>query len=198
MTLSESILKSIRQDEETVKHIQEHTRAIRLWLVDMGIINDMDDSRVVINDDLTIDFDSSIYLDHSPINKLPDYIRFNYVSGDFYVTKCKNLETLKGCPKKIGGTFCCDVCPNLKSLEGAPLDIGVNFFCRRCKKIRSLKGCPTYIPCSFSCVKCPNLKTLDGCPKSVSYQFEVINCGENFTADDVRKKCRVGSKIIVN
>ena len=77
---------------------------------------------VVINDDLTIDVTNCEYITITgqwKEKKLPDYIQFGYVNGDFFVCG-EQLESLRGCPREVGNSFSCSFCKNLKNLEGAP------------------------------------------------------------------------------
>ena len=78
-----------------------------------------------INDDLSIDVDSDVYLDSQSLEYLP--LKFNYVSGNFncFVNK---LKTLEGSPQTVEGNFDCSF-NKLETLEGCPQTIGGYFNC---------------------------------------------------------------------
>jgi hypothetical protein len=85
------------------------------------------DGKFIINDDMTIDVHGSVNLYEIDLEKLPDYIQFNKVSGQFWINN-NRLKTLKGCPKIVGGNFwCCD--NKLTSLKYAPESVGGIFGC---------------------------------------------------------------------
>jgi len=86
------------------------------------------DIEFTINDDGTIDVNnSSVNFYHSGLTKLPDYIQFNKVAGNFWINN-NNLTTLKGCPRIVGGSFWCNG-NKLKSLKYAPEKVGAKFGC---------------------------------------------------------------------
>ena len=91
------------------------------WLDSFGIAN------YTINDDLTIDVNGDVELDHKSLTCFPSFIKFNEVSGSF---DCGNnqITSLKGCPTIVGGDFYCDN-NQLTSLEGCPTTVGGNFYC---------------------------------------------------------------------
>jgi hypothetical protein len=83
---------------------------------------------------------------------------FNEVTGSFHSTH-NMLETLIGCPKKVGGCF--DVRTNrLHTLEGAPETVG-GYFCASGNSLDDLKGSPKYVGGNFD-VSDSSLKTLEG------------------------------------
>ena len=134
---------------------------IKKWLDEYKIIN------YTINDDLTIDVEGSVYLYESEEKRLPDYIRFRMVTGDFYCYDCKNLESLERCPEKVGRSFDCSGCSKLESLEGCPKEVGESFSCNKCSKLKSLEGAPQEVGGSFECNKCSKLKSLKGHQKKL-------------------------------
>ena len=99
---------------------------IKDWLESYKIKN------YTINDDFTIDVKGGVNLYGYKEKRLPDYIQFGNVTGKFNIMLSSNLESLKGCPQKVGVSFCCIHCTNLKSLEGAPQEVGKNFECWGC------------------------------------------------------------------
>jgi hypothetical protein len=89
-------------------------KLIEDWLDDHSVFN------YTVNDDYTIDLNGSANL--NGVHELPDYIRFNRVEGMFFhepeLVSCEgypkriynnplliNLNSLKGCPTKIGGNL---------------------------------------------------------------------------------------------
>ena len=89
-------------------------------------------------------------------NQLP--FTFNEVTGNFYASH-NMLETLRGCPKKVGGCF--DVRTNrLHTLEGSPERVG-GYFCAHNNLLNDLKGSPKYVGGNFD-VADNDLKTLEG------------------------------------
>ena len=103
--------------------VGEYNR-IESWLKEMKI------EKYTINKDLTVDVDDDVSLDNKEFKKLP--IQFGKVKGLFDLDNCKNLETLKGCPKEVSGWFSCES-TRIISLEGGPKKVGGNFWCRYCK-----------------------------------------------------------------
>lgn len=93
---------------------------IEEWLDKMNI-NDY-----IINKDYTINTSYSVYLEDMKLTKLPEFIQFNIVKGDFEISG-NELTTLKGCPKKIYGYFACNS-NNLTSLKYCPTYIGDCFY----------------------------------------------------------------------
>lgn len=132
-------------------------------------------SKYTINKDLSIDVEGTVNLTGYTDKKLPDYIQFRKITENFYFENSPNLESLKGCPKEVGGDFCCFRCSNLKSLEGCPKEVGGYFWCNNCS----------------------NLKSLEGCPKEVGKGFWCYGCSKQFTEDDVKKICKVKGVIVV-
>ena len=124
---------------------------------------------IVINDDLTIDNTKGGYIiigDEWKEKELPDYIQFDEVFGDFYVG-CKQLESLRGCPRKVAREFSCSLCDNLKNLEGAPEWVGLTFNCCYCKSLENFVGGPKYIGKRLVACRCTGLKSFEGIPKKL-------------------------------
>lgn len=141
---------------------------IEVWLKEHDIEN------YIINDDLTIDINGSVDLRSRKEERLPEYIQFGKVTGNFYIFYCPELESLEGCPKEVDWDFYCYKCSKLESLEGAPEKVGGDFWCN----------------------DCANLKSLEGCPKKVGKGFWCYGCGKQFTESDVKKVCKVKGMII--
>lgn len=111
------------------------------------------------------------------------------ISNNHYLT---NLE---GCPINIENRLCIASCPNLESLKGCPKKVQL-FVCRKNNKLKSLKGCPKIITGPFYCIECDNIKTLAGFPKQVEDVY-FLCCGKKFTEDEIQKVCNVKNKIRV-
>jgi len=127
-------------------------------------------TRYTINDDLSIDVGSYVYLDKKGLKYLP--LKFNYVSGNFDCSHNK-LKTLEGCPQTVGGIFDCEF-NKLVSLEGCPQTIEGNFNCSH-NELQSLEGCPQTIEGNFNCGH-NGLTSLEGCPQTVTGGF---GCSSN-------------------
>jgi hypothetical protein len=98
------------------------------------------------------------------------------VGGDFHCPSCDNLTSLEGAPNKVGGDFGCYFCANLTSLEGAPKEVGKDFCCTRNRKLTSLEGAPENVGWSFDCSYCDNLTSLEGAPQKVGGSFICHSC----------------------
>jgi len=118
-----------------------------------------------INDDLSIDVNGDVELDSENLKYLP--LKFNYVSGYFGCSN-NNLETLKGCPQRVGSGFSCHH-NKLKSLIGCPQTIDGDFYCSN-NKLKSLIGCPQTVDGDFYCSN-NKLKSLEGSPQTVGGDF---------------------------
>ena len=96
--------------------------------------------------------DIEIY-DINNFKKISDYGKFGEDIKDFDCSFCKNLQSLEGCPEKVGGDFSCSGCKNLQSLEGCPKNVGSDFYCSYCDNLQSLEGCPETV-IDFYCKSC--------------------------------------------
>ena len=164
---------------------------IRKWLDEYKITN------YTINDDLTIDVDGDVELDCYKEEQLPEYIQFRKVTWAFRIYACYKLESLKGCPKEVGGNFSCCYCGKLTSLEGAPKKVDGDFDCNFCSKLTSLEGAPEKIGGYFDCRECSDLKSLKGAPKEVGGYFDCRECSRRFTKRDVKKVSEVKGRIYI-
>src|SRR5271157_1198449 len=91
------------------------------WLDTYGVKN------YVINDDFTIDVNSSVDLSDENLTSFPYFIKFNYVFGFFWCDG-NQLTSLVGCPSNVGDDFDCNY-NQLTSLEGCPFSVGDSFYC---------------------------------------------------------------------
>ena len=99
---------------------------IEAWCDKMGIEN------YTINSKGEIDVDGYVDLRSKSFKELP--YKFGKVNGNFTLSYCKNLISLKNCPDKVSGYFGCKECTSLDSLKGCPKYIEQNFLCKNCKR----------------------------------------------------------------
>lgn len=118
-------------------------------------------SNYEIQNDLTVDVNSGVYLNYMKVNDPYSYyfepiaslpVRFGRVMGDFII--CDNeLSTLTGCPTFVEGDFDCSN-NNLTSLIDSPLEVLEHFSCEH-NNLNSLTGAPKIIGAGFSCFANP-------------------------------------------
>lgn len=157
------------------------------WLDKHGITN------YTINDDCTIDVDRDVNLTYKSLKKIPSFIQFGIVKGNFHCSY-NELISLKGSPREVGGCFYC-VINKLKSLKGTPKEIRGNFYCSK-NNLTTLEGAPEKIGKDFYC--CLNkLKSLKGAPETVGGVFVCTVNATRFTDNDVKKVCKVEKNIYV-
>jgi len=116
-------------------------------------LNKMHIEKYTINDDLTIDVYSSVNLEHyavPDIKKLPAYIKFNIVNGDFIVPA--NFSSMKGFPQLITGDFGC-FWNDIKSLKYMPKSIGGSCHMGNFSKEEILKVCAVSPHCIYTRIK---------------------------------------------
>lgn len=94
---------------------------IKEYLKSIGIRED----QYVLNKKLEITAIGNINLRGTDIGEFPDFIQFDYASGDFNISMC-NMHSLRGCPKIVNGYFDCSN-NSLTSLDGAPEKVGDSF-----------------------------------------------------------------------
>ena len=107
---------------------QSHEQEIKSWCDKMEIKN------YTINSQGEIDVDGSVVLANNDFKEIP--YKFGTIKGYFSLRERKNLISLKNCPNYIIGynMFDVDGCTKLNSLEGCPKKVGGAFFCRYCKR----------------------------------------------------------------
>ena len=120
----------------------------------------------------------SLY-DINNFKKISDYGKFGEGIIDFNCFHCSNLQSLEGCPEKVGGYFSCSFCNNLQSLEGCPEKVGGNFYCYGCNNLQSLNGSPETVN-DFNCSNCDKLQSLEGSPEKVGGNFNCYGCNLDF------------------
>jgi hypothetical protein len=104
---------------------------IRKWL------DEHDVKEYTINSDMTIDVESSVWLNNIKENELPEYIQFGNISYDFGIND-SNIKSLRGFPKRCNNMYI-KKCPNLRNLNGLGT-INHKLSLRDCSKLTSLKG----------------------------------------------------------
>ena len=93
----------------------------------------------------------------------------------FNCSYSRNLKSLIGGPKKVGGNFeCRDT--GITSLKNAPLEVNGDFECSDNRGITSLKGAPAEIGGSFYCSN-TGITSLIGSPKKVGRNFSCYGTG---------------------
>jgi hypothetical protein len=126
--IREYINEKFREDSDPIVDLRVGTaHLIELWINYYSLKANIDRNtdfkdKCVINDDLTIDVNGSISLNGVGIFKLPYYIQFRNVEGDFMINH-NNLKNLVGCPYYIRDNFYINGNP-IKSLKGFPKKIG--------------------------------------------------------------------------
>lgn len=86
--------------------------AIKKWLEEMGI------KTYDLRDDLSIDVNTSCFIQNKNLDLIPSYIKFNKINGNFDIGD-NNLTSLRGCPDIVTGFFSC-TCNNLSTIKFAP------------------------------------------------------------------------------
>ena len=136
---------------------------IELWLDKYKVVD------YVINEDLSVDINGDVDLDGYELREIG--VKFRVVSGDF---NCYNnkLDTLRGCPERVGGSF---HCTNniLTSLEYCPKYIGGDFFCYN-NNLELLIHGPVTVGGIFDCAD-NQLISLEGCLDKVLGDFDCAN-----------------------
>jgi hypothetical protein len=124
--VKEYINEKFEDDSDPIKDLGIGlTWQIQKWL-DYYNIPQLSDSNnfknaCTINSDFTIDVYGSVNLNSCGLYKLPSYIKFNKINGDFMINH-NNLKNMIGCPNEITHNFYVNGNP-LKSLEGIPKKI---------------------------------------------------------------------------
>ncbi len=139
------------------------------------------DEKYTINDDMSVDWDGSIFLDKSidnyikykDLDKLP--IKFNKISGllsihNFNISSCENF------PSEIGESLSFFKCQKLTNLSGLKSNIkgGIKLnFLNNLENIEALKDC--YIDKFIYITYCPNIFSLKGLPKTINGDIILTN-----------------------
>jgi hypothetical protein len=108
----------------------------------------------------------SIPLNNQFLTELPDFSNIT-VLDNFYCEE-NQLTSLKGAPKKVGGSFYCNH-NQLTSLQGAPKKVGKDFYCHH-NQLTSLQGAPEEVGGAFLCNR-NQLTSLEGGPKKVGSEY---------------------------
>ena len=104
----------------------------------------------------------------------------------FICNHCRNLKSLEGAPKKVGGSFACNYCDSLTNLIGAPEEV-FSFYCNSCKNLKSLEGAPKKC-INFICTFCDSLTNLIGAPEYVDTEFKCDYCKNLSSLEGIRWK----------
>ena len=113
----------------------------------------------------------------------------------FDCSRCRNLKSLEGAPRKVGGDFNCNGCLSLESLHGSPDEVGGDFNCEGCKNLTTLRGSPKTVGYEYNCdganienldgisqvvrsIRCNNtsIKSLIGAPMKIIGDFNCYKC----------------------
>ena len=147
---------------------------------------------LTISKDFTVDCTGGVTVDNKSIESLTNgMFRWGKVKTYFDCGECKNLTSLEGAPKEVGGSFYCDHCDKLETLEGAPEKVNEDFWCNDCNNLKSLEGAPKKVGGDFWCHDCNGLKTLKGAPKKVGGDFWCKQCNNLEITDSDRKKYKL-------
>ncbi|MFK2821582.1 hypothetical protein [Arcobacter sp. YIC-80] len=133
--------------------------AVESWLEEHSIEN------YTISEDLYITVHGSVNLNEKIKEKtLP--VKFKLVNGYFDISN-NSLESLEGCPEKVGKDFNCSK-NELDSLLGAPIRVG-DFDCSH-NKLTSLSYCPKEVIGFFNCSN-NQLTSIKGSPRTIKGYF---------------------------
>ena len=123
-------------------------------------------------------------------NELP--FTFNEVTGSFFVDHCQ-LESLKGCPKKVGRCFSARV-NILFTLEGAPKTVGSDFSVSH-NLLRDLKGSPKYVG-GYVDVSSNELESLEGLTSRIDGALDFSD--NRITSFDHYTDCKITAEGFVS
>lgn len=126
------------------------------------------------NGKFVVDYNGPVGVHNLCIKNLTNGLfEFGTIEGYFDCSKCLELTSLEGAPKKVLGDFICKQCWALISLEGAPEEVGGDFSCTWCAELKTLKGAPKKVGGDFFCSCCKSLTSLEGAPKNLTKSFHV-------------------------
>lgn len=121
-----------------------------------------------------VDYDGPVGVRNLGIKNLTNGLfEFGTIVGYFDCSKCLELVSLEGAPKKVLGDFTCKQCVALTSLEGAPEEVGGDFSCAWCSGLKTLKGAPKKVGRDFFCSYCKSLTSIEGAPKELNGSFQM-------------------------
>lgn len=189
--LIEDIIQSVTKTE--LNNRRKEYPKIKLKLLFDKLFKE---NKMVKNLDGTYDVNGDLHLfnlDLTSLKNLP--YRLNKINGYFTCTMNK-LTNLIGCPTVIGEDFNCSY-NKLISLKNCNIASVNGYFDCSANNLTNLIGCPKIINRDFRC-SLNNLTSLEGCPIEVKGDFHIVdNSDKLFTAEEVRKICKVGGKIYV-
>jgi len=138
--------------------------AVEKWLKEHSIEN------FTISDDLQVTVHGSVNL-NGKLNAKQLPVKFKVVNGYFDISD-NGLETLDGCPEKVGKDFNCSK-NELDSLLGAPSKVG-DFDCSS-NKLTSLSYCPKEVIGFFNCSN-NQITSIKGSPRTIKGYYK---CNDN-------------------
>lgn len=138
-------------------------KSIEKWLKEHEIID------YIMLGNREINVFTSVDLSNLHLNKIPDNIKFNHITGGFYINK-NNLTSLRGCPYSVSGSFLIST-NKLTSLKYSPLIVQESFAASH-NLLESLEGIPEIIGSSIILTS-NNLKTLEHIPKVIKGHFHI-------------------------
>lgn len=103
-------------------------------------LNQMEINNFTINEDLTIDVDSDVYLYNKKLTNLP--VQFRNINGLFTCANNK-LQNLKGSPENVLGYFDCSN-NNLSTLKNSPIKVHGDFIAGN-NPLVNIEGISQYI-----------------------------------------------------
>jgi len=137
--------------------------AVEKWLMQHSIEN------YTISDDLYVTVHGSVNL-NGKLNESELPVKFKVVNGYFDISD-NGLESLEGCPEKVGKDFNCSK-NRLDSLLGAPSKVG-DFDCSS-NRLTSLSYCPKEVIGFFNCSN-NEITSIKGSPRTIKGYYKCNN-----------------------
>ena len=122
-------------------------------------------------------------------------LQLGEVAGSMVFELCNDLQTLKGCPRKVGKGFSVYSCTKLKSLQFGPDEVGWYYDCSFCKLLKNLIGAPKYIGQRLHCSYCSNLQSLNGLGQIGQGKVYCEECPKLRISDEDREHYKIIEKV---
>lgn len=180
VSLQESLLKNVRQDDDSVVRSK-----IETWLKTYTDIKNT--RKFTINDDFTIDAPDVCISEVFDEPEIPDYIQFRNIERDFSI-RSESLTSLRGFPIYVGRDLSCEY-QKITSLKYAPKTVGRSANFSYCKHLKTLDGCPNANILDFN--HCESLKTLDGIGNVTDY-LNISHCFNLRSLNGLKKIKEIG------